>query len=99
MAKPREDATPKRQHKATYATDKRKGGYMIRVIGPHAGEFVGREIPVTRKDDSENMEKLTQLVWTGVDTGTPEEPGTGKPVALYKFAPKPKDDTEDEIPF
>ena len=43
---------PKRSHKATYARDKRKGGYLIRVIGPNAAAFAGREVPVIRKDDS-----------------------------------------------
>lgn len=90
--------TPKRQHKATYATDKKKGGYLVRVIGPHAPDFVGRTIPVTRRDDSESMEKLTRLIWSGTDDGTPDKPGTGKPAALYAFEAKPKD-IEDEIPF
>lgn len=92
--------TPKgeRSHKATYATDKKKGGYLVRVIGPHAAEFVGREVPVTRKDDSENMEKLTRLIWSGIDSGTADNPGSGKPAALYAFEAKPKGE-EDSIPF
>lgn len=84
---------PKRSHKATYARDKRKGGYLIRVIGPQAAAFAGREVPVIRKDDSETMEKLDGLIWSGTD----EE--TGKPVALYSFEARPKDDLNDEIPF
>lgn len=84
---------PKRSHKATYARDKRKGGYLIRVIGPSAAAFAGREVPVIRKDDSETMEKLDGLIWSGTD----EE--TGKPVALYSFEARPKDDLNDEIPF
>ena len=84
---------PKRSHKATYARDKRKGGYLIRVIGPNAAAFAGREVPVVRKDDSETMEKLDGLIWSGTD----EE--TGKPVALYSFEARPKDDLNDEIPF
>jgi hypothetical protein len=87
----------KRAHKATYATDKRKGGYLVRVIGPHAGEFVGREIPVTRRDDTESLEKLVKLVWSGKDEGTKDNPGTGQPAALYTFAAKPR--VEDEIRF
>ena len=83
----------KRSHKATYARDKRKGGYLIRVIGPHAAAFAGREVPVIRKDDSETMEKLDGLIWSGTD----EE--SGKPVALYSFEARPKDDLNDEIPF
>lgn len=86
-------APPKRQHKATYAADKRKGGYLVRVEGPHAAEFVGREVPVTRRDDTESMEKLTRLIWTGTD----EE--TNKPCALYAFEAKPKDAEKDVIPF
>lgn len=90
-------APAKRAHKATYATDKRKGGYLIRVIGPHAGDFAGREVPVVRRDDSESSEKLLKVVWTGKDEGTSEKPGTGLPAALYTFAAKPRGD--DEIPF
>lgn len=79
---------PKRQHKATYAKDKRKGGYLVRVIGPKATEFAGREVPVTRRDDSETMEQLDGVVWSGTDEDT------GKPVALYTMVPKPKDESE-----
>lgn len=86
-------SNPKRAHKATYATDKRKGGYLIRVIGPKANAFVGRLVPVTRKDNTETEEKLARLIWSGKD----EE--TGAPVALYSFEPRPKDDLNDEIPF
>ena len=88
-----ESKSTKRAHKATYARDKRKGGYLIRVIGPHAAEFVGREVPVTKKDDMEEArEKLTGLVWTGIDTGTEEIKGTGLPVALYTFAPHSREE-------
>lgn len=75
-----------RRHKATYAKDKKKGGYLIRVIGPQANAFAGREVPVTKKDDSETIEKLTDLVWSGKDDET------GRPVALYAFEAKPKED-------
>lgn len=85
-------AEDKRTHKATYARDKRKGGYIIRVEGPKAGEFAGRTVPVTKKDDSETPEALDRLIWTGTD------PESGKPVALYSFTPKPRED-DDEIPF
>lgn len=81
------------QHKATYARDKRKGGYLIRVAGPFAERFAGREVPVTRKDDSTNTEKLLELVWTGPDKES------GKPVALYSFEPRPRDEVEDDILF
>jgi hypothetical protein len=83
----------KRQHKATYARDKKKGGYIIRVIGPNAASFAGREVPVTRMDDSESMEKLIALIWSGTD----EE--TSRPVALYSFEARPKEKTADDLPF
>lgn len=82
-------ADPKRQHKATYARDKKKGGYLVRVQGPHAAEFAGRTVPVTRMDNSEETEELDGLIWTGNDTET------GKPVALYSFKAKPKDNRKE----
>lgn len=81
-----------RAHKATYAADKKKGGYLIRVLGPNATAFVGRSIPVTTRDDQEHEEKLTRLIWSGADQDT------GKPVALYAFESKPRSVSE-EIPF
>ncbi len=80
-----------RLHKATYASDKRKGGYLVRVFGPHAGEFAGREVPVERRDGSESRERLLKVVWSGSDTET------GKPAALYTFAPKPRELEELEF--
>jgi len=82
---------PKRQHKATYARDKRQGGYMVRVEGPHAGVFAGREVPVTTKAGDEHPEKLIDLVWVGKDQES------GKPVALYHFESRPKDDKPVEF--
>lgn len=84
---------PKPQHKATYARDKKKGGYLVRVTGPNASKFAGREVPVTRMDDSVETEKLTALIWSGTDTET------SKPVALYSFEARPRDELKDEIPF
>lgn len=84
--------TPKRQHRATFSRDKKKGGYIIRVEGPHAMAFAGREVPVTMKDGSEGIEKLTDLIWSGADNET------GKPVALYHFEPRPKEPL-DSIDF
>lgn len=78
------DAPKKRTHRATFATDKRKGGYLVRVAGPHAGEFIGREVPVTLKDGTENMEKLIKLVWSGKDNES------GENCALYTFEAKPR---------
>lgn len=83
-----------RLHKATFATDKRNpGGYLIRVAGPTASAFAGREVPVTRKDNSESMETLETCVWAGRD----EE--TGTPVALYRFVAKPREEAHDDLPF
>ena len=84
-------AEQKRAHKATYARDSKKGGYMIRVEGPHSNKFAGKEVPVTRMDDSESVEKLSKLIWTGTDEKT------GKPVTLYSFEPRPRD--EEEVVF
>lgn len=75
----------KRSHKATYAKDKKKGGYLVRVQGPNANAFAGRMVPVTRKDDTESIEELDDLIWTGKD----EE--SGQNVALYSFVAKEKE--------
>ena len=83
-----------RQHKATFATDKRNpGGYLIRVEGPHASAFGGRQVPVTRRDGTESVETLTVAVWAGIDDES------GKPVALFRFEPRPRDDAQDDLPF
>lgn len=87
------DTTTKRQHKATYATDKRNGGYLIRISGPTPEKFVGQEVPVTQRSGEEHKERLTRLVWTGPDTNNP-----GEKVALYKFEPRPRD-PEQEVTF
>lgn len=84
---------PKRSHKAAYSRDKMKGGYLIRIEGPHASKFAGRVVPVTTKAGDEHEETLDTLIWSGKD----EE--TGKPVALYSFIAKPAEDLDDEIPF
>jgi hypothetical protein len=91
-AKETKEPTPaKRQHKATYATDKRNGGYLIRVAGPNAAKFAGKTVPVTLKNDSEQNEMLERLIWAGKDKES------GENVALYKFAPKPRE--MEDIPF
>ena len=83
-----------RAQRATYASDNRNGGYMIRVEGPNSARFVGRVVPVTTRNGDEHMETLERLIWAGTDKET------GKPVALYKFNSKPRDEAmEDEIPF
>ena len=90
MAK--KDATkpnPKRAHRATYASDKRNGGYLIRVVGPHSNAFAGRDVPVTRKNGDETDEKLERMIWTGLDKET------GEPVSLYKFVARPREKDKD----
>lgn len=82
---------PKRAHRATYATDKRKGGYLIRVAGPHANAFAGREVPVTTKSGDEHNEKLERLIWSGVDQES------GENVALYAFESKPRDESDQQM--
>lgn len=89
---PGDKSAPTRKHKATYATDKRKGGYLIRVEGPHASAFSKRTVPVTRRDGTESEETIDRLIWSGLDSES------GQPVALYTFIPKEKE-LEDEIPF
>lgn len=81
---------PKRLHRATYARDKRKGGYLIRVAGPTAERFAGREVPVTTKSGDEHMEKLTGLIWTGTDQES------GEKVALYSFESRPRDEADQD---
>lgn len=85
---------PGRLHKATYATDKRNGGYLIRIAGPTAERFAGREVPVTMKSGDEHDEMLDRLIWTGIDAES------GERVALYRFVAKPREATEqDNLPF
>ncbi len=85
------DGPVKRAHRATFSTDKRKGGYLVRVEGPRAEAFAGRAVPVTRKNGQESMEQLDKLIWTGLD----EE--SGKPVALYSF--KAHERRPDDVEF
>lgn len=93
---PHATAAPGRQHVATYANDKKNGGYLVRIAGPHASSFAGREVPVTRLDKSEGTEKLLKLIWSGVDTA--DYGGkAGEPIALYTFERKPR--AEEVAPF
>lgn len=78
----------KRLHKATYARDKRKGGYLIRIAGPYPERFAGREVPVTRRDGSESVETIVGLIWTGTDSEN------GERVALYSFEPRERTDAD-----
>lgn len=82
-----------RAHVATYARDKRNGGYIVRVQGPNANRFAGRTVPVTRRDRSETQEELDRLVWSGKDNESAE------PVALYTFKQRPRDDVDADAPF
>lgn len=87
------------QHRAGYARDRRNGGYMIRVVGPFANRFAGREIPVGRSDGSEGTERLDTLVWTGLDDGEFNPKDKGQNIALYTFEARPRESLDDEIPF
>jgi hypothetical protein len=86
MSEEKKEAPKKeRKHKATYSTDKRKGGYMVRIAGPWAEMWAGKTVPVTTRGGEENEEKLIRLIWTGIDPETQEK------VALYTFEARPRD--------
>jgi hypothetical protein len=86
-----------RAHTASYS--KIRGEpfkWFIRIVGPSAEKFSGREIPVTTKSGEEHAEKLSKMIWNG------EDRQSGENVALYEFLAKPKVEGEgldDEIPF
>ena len=88
----RAERNPKRAHRATYASDKKTGGWLVRVTGLYPEKFAGREVPVTTRDGEEHYEKLERLLWTGTDNET------GEPVALYRFEAKPRVE-EEELEF
>ena len=92
MSEEIQESAPKPLHRATYARDKRKGGYLIRVAGPYPEKFAGREVPVLAKSGDTHREKLVALIWTGADTET------GTPVALYTFESRPRGE-EEEVAF
>lgn len=92
-SKKEEVSTTGRKHRATYARDKYTGGYNIRVAGPYAEKFAGKEVPVTLKSGEEHTEKLLKLIWSGIDNET------GEKVALYNFESKPREETPDDLPF
>ena len=79
------------RHKATYASDKRLGGYLIRVVGPDADKFIDYTVPVTTRNGDVHNEKLTRLVWAGVDIDS------GSRVALYHFESKPRETSSLEF--
>jgi hypothetical protein len=84
-----------RLHKATYSKDKRTGGYNIRVSGPNASKFAGREVPVTVTSGGEHPEKLLKLLWAGIEKTSEFGGKIGEPVALYSFESKPKEPEPD----
>jgi hypothetical protein len=86
-----ENLSSKRKHRATYSTDKRAGGYLVRVAGPFAERFAGKTVPVTLKNGAKHEEKLLRVIWTGTDTDS------GEKVALYKFEPRPCEVEEIEF--
>lgn len=88
------NADGKPTHKATYASDKRNGGFNVRVVGPHANEFAGEEVPVETKSGEKHMEKLIRVLWTGPDIDPESKQPTGRTAALYSFAARPKDATK-----
>ncbi len=85
------NAEGKRTHKATYASDKRNSGYNIRVVGPHANEFAGEEVPVETKNGEEHTERLLRLLWSGPDLDPATKEPTGRLAALYSFESRPKE--------
>lgn len=86
-----------RLHKATYARDKKNGGYLIRVAGPYAAQFAGRNVPVNTIDGGEHDEKLTKLVWSGIEQSSEFGGKVGEPVALYTFEAKPKEPEQEAV--
>lgn len=87
------------QHRANYSRDNVNGGWLIRVVGPFANRFRGREVPVLTNSGENHPEKLDKLIWSGVDEGNVNPADKGKNVALYSFLPKPKDELDDAILF
>lgn len=83
-----------RAHSASYASDKKNPGkWLIRVAGPHASKFAGREVPVNTRSGEEHAELLDKAIWAGVDEETKEN------VCLYTFVAKPREELDDKIPF
>lgn len=92
-----ETPTAKRLHTATYATDKRTGGYNIRIVGPYPEKFAGREVPVSTKGGQEHTEKLVRLLWSGPDKDPQTGEPTGRNAALYSFASKPREEEPEPV--
>lgn len=79
------------QHRATYATDKRDGGYLVRITGPRAADFAGMEVPVETKDGQKHTEKLLLRKWFGADKDPVTKKETGQQAALYTFQSRPRE--------
>lgn len=88
------NAEGKPTHRATYAADKRNGGFNIRVVGPHANEWAGEEVTVETKNGEKHKEKLVRLLWSGPDIDPESKQPTGRNAALYSFEPRPKEVTK-----
>jgi hypothetical protein len=86
-----------RKHRATYARDKRTGGYLVRIAGPYPERFGNREVPVTMQNGEEHFERLTSLVWTGITPADSKFGNPGERVALYHFEAKPREAVEAEF--
>lgn len=82
-----------KHHEATFAFDRRTRGYVIRVVGPSATSFPGRDIPVKRRDGTTTTEKLGRVLWNGTDKTT------GETIAIYSFVSRPKDPNAKEEEF
>lgn len=90
-----------RQHVATFSFNQRAQQYNVRVVGPHADKFAGREIPVSRLNKPDSIEKLTRMLKSGIDEGKVVPENKGKMYALYSFVQKPRavEEEEQEIKF
>lgn len=88
-----------RKHTATYSYNQRAQQYLVRVVGPHADKFAGKEIPVTRKGGAENTEQLIRVTKSGIDEGKVTPENKGKPYALYTFVQKPRGEADEQVEF
>lgn len=94
-----ETKTPQRLHRAAYTRDKKNPGqWLVRVSGPHAKEFEGREVPVTVNGGGEQIETLARGVFAGIDDGKINPADKGQNYCLYQIVPKPKA-TPQEVEF
>ncbi len=94
-----ENTLPKgRQHKATYARDKKNpGSFLVRITGPHAKEFEGREVPVMKNGGGEQLETLSRAVFSGTDEGKITPADKGQTYCLYEMVRHPKEYVQPEF--